>query len=103
MPAKLPTKFCRPVHFPAAEGPASVCVIAQRFEVQSPAPAHVRKRKSVASRSSNAKATTAKQKTELSASPSEVKVLRTRVGVPPRSIQKSEMLPEISAETARIR
>src|SRR6266481_9579118 len=31
-PAKFPTKFCKPVHFPAARGPASVCVIAQMFD-----------------------------------------------------------------------
>src|SRR5712692_9113663 len=35
-PAKFPTKFCKPVHLPAARGPASVCVIAHTFEAFSP-------------------------------------------------------------------
>src|SRR5579864_1228234 len=103
MPAKLPTKFCTPVHLPAASGPASVCVMAQRLEVHSPAAAQVKKRKSVARSELNANATMAKQKTEPSAKPRAVNVLRTRVGVPPRAIQKSEIQPEIKAETARMR
>src|SRR5579884_669087 len=38
MPARLPTKFCAPVHRPAANGPAQVCVIAQRFDEKMPYP-----------------------------------------------------------------
>jgi hypothetical protein len=36
IPARLPTKFWKPVHRPAACGPASVCVIAQRLEAEAP-------------------------------------------------------------------
>src|ERR1700680_198003 len=102
IPAKLPTKFCSPVHLPAARGPAIVCVIAQRCEGKTPAPAQVTKRKSAASRQSEVNATTARHEHELIASPVAVKVFRTRVGLPPPAIHRSETHPEISADTARM-
>ena len=103
IPAKLPRKFCRPVHLPAARGPASVCVMAQRFEVHSPAPAQVKKEKSVASRESNAKAATAKQKTVSQRQAERSEGLAHTSRSAPRAIQKSEIQPEIKAESARMR
>jgi hypothetical protein len=35
-PARLPTKFCNPVHLPAADGPARVWVIAHTLEAHTP-------------------------------------------------------------------
>ena len=35
-PEKLPTPFCIAVHFPAACGPARVCVMAQTLEANIP-------------------------------------------------------------------
>lgn len=62
-----------------------------------------RKKENSARRESNEKTTTAMQKSDAAARPSAVKVLRTRVMLPPREIQKSEIQPQIRAEVASVR
>src|SRR5882762_9582376 len=97
-PARLPVKFCRPVHFPDVAGPASVCVTAQRFEVHMPRPMQARIRIAMAARW----LATIPTSTILEAitGPAPVNVLRTRVGEAPAAIHLSESQPETSAVAA---
>src|SRR5260370_25255428 len=98
-PARLPVKFCRPVHFPDVAGPASVCVTAQRFEVHMPRPMQARIRIAMAARW----LATIPTSTILEAisGPAPVNVLRTRGGGAPAAIHLSESHPDASAEMAR--
>src|SRR5262249_31071192 len=93
IPATLPKKFCNPVHFPEACGPATVCVMAQRFDVHRPTPTQVRKRNTIAMRSLVTKALTAVQVHDARANPEIVKVFRTTVGWPPAAIHRSAIHP----------
>src|SRR5260370_27827169 len=100
-PARLPVKFCRPVHFPDVAGPASVCVTAQRFEVHMPRPMKARIRIAMAARW----LATIPTSTILEAisGPAPVNVLRTRVGVAPAGTHLYESHPDASAEMALTR
>src|SRR5579859_8139627 len=87
MPAKLPNMFCHPVHLPAAPGPARVWVMAQMLEVNNP-------------NDRLAAISTAGRISVLSSMPPATKVLRTRVGLPPRAIHKSDAQPPVTEESA---
>src|ERR1700731_728482 len=95
-PARLPVKFCRPVHFPEVAGPARVCVTDQRFEVHMPRPMHASINRAMAALWF-ATSTTG-MILEAISGPAPVKVLRTRVGVPPAAIHLSDNQPDRSAE-----
>src|SRR5579859_3527920 len=97
-PAQLPMKFCSPVHFPAVDGPAKVCVIDHRLEVPMPSPMQTRNRMDMAMRWLAMSPTSSRL--EATSKPVPVKVLRTRVGVPPAAIHRSEIQPDTNAESA---
>src|SRR6266566_2922824 len=94
-PPRLPTKFWIPVHLPAASGPANVWVIAQTFDVKMPNDAHEAIRNPDANLVSATSAAGSINPAHNN-SPVTAKVLRTRVGVPPRAIQRSEAHPPAS-------
>src|ERR1700680_2669498 len=98
-PAKLPVKFCSPVHFPEVVGPASVCVTDQRLEVHIPRPIQTRIRMATAMRGLATMPT--RRMLEAIRGPTPVNVLRTRVGVAPAAIHLSESQPDTSAEIAK--
>src|SRR5215472_16517109 len=101
IPAKLPTKFCSPVHRPAACGPASACVIAQTFDELMPRKEVVRITAAV--ENPGPVRTAANAKIAAPAIPPLVNVLRTRVGEAPRAIHQSDRRPQIAAVTAQER
>src|SRR5579859_1012019 len=98
IPAKLPTKFCKPVHLPATRAPASVWVTAHRFEEQIPIDTQTRNSKAMAPRGSRITDTSTMEQEK--SGPAPVNVLRTRVTEAPAAIQRSEAHPEIAADTA---
>src|SRR5512135_635981 len=98
MPARLPIKFWKPVHRPAACGPARVWVMAQRLEelaLQKITPAIIRKTQSAGPLTADRPS-----RSPESASPPATNVLRTRVGVAPAEIQRSEYQPAKVADAA---
>ena len=92
-------KFCIPVHLPAASGPANVCVMAHTFEVKMPNDTHEAIRNPDENQESATSAAGSINPAHIN-SPVTAKVLRTRVGVPPRAIQRSEAHPPASDATA---
>ena len=99
IPAIFPDIFCIPVHFPAAAVPASVWVIAQWLELKRP------RQKQAALRSQSASVWSLTIAAGMSIKANKVrppitKVLRTRVGVAPESIQRSETKPPTTAPAA---
>src|SRR5512133_459955 len=98
MPDRLPIPFCRLVQRPAARGPARVCVIAQWLDVKVPNAMHANMRSAIDAVESRT-ATTGRMVVEPS-SPATTIVLRTRVGVPPAAIQRSEIQPAQSVAPA---
>ena len=99
MPAKLPNMFCHPVHLPAAPGPASVCVMAQMLEVNSPKERLAAIKSTMQTIGSRTMHRGKNQQVVISMPPAE-KVLRTRVGLPPRAIHKSDAQPPAVEEIA---
>src|SRR5437868_5903921 len=97
-PAKLPVKFCSPVHFPDVVGPASVCVTDQRLDVHMPRPMQVRTRIATAALWFGTIPTS--KMLDAITGPAPVNVLRTSVGVAPEAIHLSESQPEMSAVVA---
>src|SRR6476646_10758488 len=88
-----------PVHFPAARGPASVCVMAQRFDVNNPRNAQdkvISATDRVVFRTSAAGSMAAPQRSN----PPTTKDLRTRVGFFPAAIRRSDVQPETSDDAA---
>src|SRR3989442_1727917 len=98
MPAKFPNMFCQPVHLPEAAGPASVCVIAQRFEERNPKDRQVPINRTMQTAGSFTMA--AGRIIVLPSRPPTAHVLRTCVGVPPRAIQRSDNQPPMVEESA---
>src|SRR5205823_387143 len=90
-PARLARQFCKPVHFPAAMGPAMVCAIAQWLEANMPYDAQANIRQAIEATSP---CTTATNTIEVARpSPVIAQVLRTRVGVAPAMIARSASTP----------
>src|ERR1700674_2336161 len=85
-PAKFPTKFCKPVHLPAARGPARVCVIAHTFEAFSPKAALATSRKATAS--SGPAMAHAARKTPPTNCPVPIMLFRTNVALHPAAIHQ---------------
>src|SRR5260370_36013880 len=90
-PARLATKFCRPVHLPAANGPASVCVMAQWLDAKTPYEAQANNSRirdavwlgiAVTPRMMVAKPR-----------PNPVQVFRTRLGAAPAAMARSDSQP----------
>src|ERR1700681_4250501 len=98
IPAKFPEPFCKPVQRPAAYGPARVCEMAQMLDELMPWQAMPRMRRGTF----HAGGLTAERKsnTPAPARPPATKGLRTRVGVPPERIKRSESQPEHIARRA---
>src|SRR6266446_9612940 len=97
-PARFPAKFCKPVHLPAARGPASVCVITHTFDVFNPYAALAINRNATA-RSGPAIAQAA-SKTPPTNCPVPIIVFRTNVALHPAAIHRSEAAPEITDTNA---
>ena len=97
-PARLPRKFCRPVHLPAGCGPASVWVIAQALEALIPQNAAANSRHTT----ENTGSLTTQAASEIPAPtcPTTINVLRTMVGVFPKAMHRSEAHPADVAATA---
>src|ERR1700746_3383858 len=97
-PARLPKKFCSPVHLPAACGPARVWVIAQVLETLTP--------QNTAANSRHPTESTGPPTTQVASEipattcPTTINVLRIRVGVSPEAMQRSETHPADVAATA---
>src|SRR2546423_10315894 len=100
-PARFPVKFCRPVHLPAVDAPARVCVIAQRLEVHMPMPRQTKTSRAMAA----VWLDTIETRIMLDAriGPAPVNVLRTHVTLAPVAIHRSESHPEVIAETAMLK
>src|SRR5581483_9220819 len=99
MPAMFPHRFCIPVHLPAAAVPASVCVTAQRFELNRPK----QNEAAIISHKLRVAFSTIAlgiKMTANKASPPTTNVFRTCVGVPPARIQRSEAQPPKTAPAA---
>src|SRR6266851_5980988 len=97
-PARLPKKLCSPVHLPAACGPASVLVIAQVLEALIPQNAAANSRHTT--ESTGPLTTQAASEIPAPTCPTTINVLRTRVGVFPEAMQRSETHPADVAATA---
>src|SRR5262249_34241176 len=96
-PARLPTKFCRPVHLPAASGPAMVCVIDQRLHVKMPKETQESIRNVIAVVWSEAMETPRMMVENVSPTPANP--LRTRVVSAPPAIHRSDVQPQIVVVT----
>src|SRR5262245_12122456 len=91
MPAKFANPFCRPVHFPAAAGPARVCVIAQWLDENKPEAIYPKMSKIIERVRLE---TMAAGKISIEPTrPDSTIVLRTNVGEAPRAIHRSEIQP----------
>src|SRR5581483_10981387 len=98
MPERFPTKFWHPVQRPAAHGPARVWVTAHKFEEKIPYAKQAALRSTsemVGSRTIAASSITVE-----SSRPAPVNVLRTRLGLAPHDIQRSERKPNRTVEPA---
>src|ERR1035437_7226223 len=101
IPERLPMQFCMPVQRPAARGPATVWVMAQRLAAQ--AAQQVVTPINMAMERPGGESTHAMRKTAAPTSPAAVNVLRTRVGVAPLMIQRSASRPHTVADRAAAR
>jgi len=96
-PPMLPAAFCTPDHFPAAVGPASVCVIAHTLELNKPSAQQAVVSKAIAK--TMLLTIAAGSTTVQSSNPVITKPLRTRVALKPYEIRRSDAQPQLRAET----
>src|ERR1700733_3784340 len=93
-PPRLPTAFWIPVHEPAANGPANVCVIAHTLDVKKPNAEQLTTNS--AAETCGVRTTAAGSRvTQQSSIPPATNVLRTLVTPPPAAIHRSDHHPPI--------
>src|ERR1035437_3725539 len=97
-PARFPTKFCKPDHLPAARGPAMVWVMAQWLEANTPYDMQPSIRKTMDATGLETHATA--RIIVAPPNPPPVQVLRTRVGVTPAAMKRSDSHPAIVVAVA---
>src|ERR1035441_2680552 len=97
-PARFATNFCRPLHFPAARGPARVCVIAQWLDEKMPYDIHASSSRIIDAVRLGRTVTPIMMVAK--PSPKPVQVLRTRVGATPAAIARSDNHPAAMVATA---
>src|SRR5689334_15327505 len=90
----LPMQFWIPTHLPAARGPANVWVTAQTLEVKIPSDTEAATKRTSEAEELFTRSTGTSRAAQ-SSKPVVMNVFRTRVGEPPRRIQRSESQPPV--------